>query len=121
MHQLGVMVGVAHQKRNILYHRDFRVDHGVAAADGPHCQLADRQLVADMHRLARRTKLGCGLRIGVERGPRVAFEQRRQPGDIDMVGMLVGDQDGRQAGDPLKTVCERTGVKEDASVIEFGK
>ena len=38
-----------------------------------------------------------------------------------MVGVLMGDQDGRQAGDSLKTVCERTGVKEDASVIEFGE
>ena len=97
------------------------MDHGVPAADGPNCQLADRQLVADMHRLAWRAKLGCGLRVGVQRGPRVAFEQRRQPGSIDMVGVLMGDQDGRQAGDSLETVCERTGIEEDASVIEFGE
>ena len=89
------MVAVANEKRNVLDHRDFRVNDGVFAADGANRQLTDPQLVTDVHRLARRAQLGGGLRIGVKRGVRVALEQRRQPRDVDVVGVLMGDQDGR--------------------------
>jgi hypothetical protein len=65
MHQPGGVDPVADQVRNVLYDRDFRVDNGVPAADGPHGQLPDLQLVADVHRPARRPQLGGGLRIGV--------------------------------------------------------
>jgi hypothetical protein len=115
------MVRVPDQIRNIFYYRDFRVDDRVPAADGPNGQLTDLQLVANMYRLAGLAELYGGLRIGVERGIRVALEQRRQPGDIDVVGVLVGDQDGGQPGDSLETVREAAGVKEHACVIELGK
>jgi hypothetical protein len=38
-----------------------------------------------------------------------------------MVGMLMGDQDGGQAGDSLEAVREGTGVEEQAGVVELGK
>ena len=91
------------------------------AANGPDCQLTDPELVADVHRLAGLAELCGGLRIGVERGVRVALEQRRQPGDIDVVGVLVGDQDGGQAGDSLETVREGAGIEEHAGLIELGE
>jgi hypothetical protein len=115
------MVRVSDQIRNIFYYRDFRVDDRVPAADGPNGQLTDLQFVANMYRLAGLAELYGGLRVGVERGIRVALEQRRQPGDIDVVGVLMGDQDGGQAGDSLETVREGTGVEEHARVIELGK
>jgi hypothetical protein len=115
------MAGIPDQIRNILYDRDFRVDDRVPATDGPDGQLTDLQLVANMYRLAGLAELCGGLRIGVERGIRVALEQRRQPGDIDVVGVLVGNQDGGQAGDSLETVREATGIKKHACVIELGK
>jgi hypothetical protein len=115
------MVRVPDQIRNIFYYRDFRVYDRVPAADGPNGQLTDLQLFANMYRLAGLAELYGGLRIGVKRGIRVALEQRRQPGDIDVVGVLVGNQDGGQPGDSLETVREGTGVKEHACVIELGK
>jgi hypothetical protein len=115
------MVGIAHQKRNILYHRDFRVYHRVLAADGANRQFPDPQLVADVDLAAGRAQLGGGLRVRVERRVRVTLKQCRQPFGVDMVGMLMGDQDGGQAGDSLETVREGTGVKEHAGVVEFGK
>jgi hypothetical protein len=115
------MVRVPDQIRNILYHRDFRVDDSVAPTDGPNGQLTDLQLFANIYRLAGLAQLFGGLRIGVERGIRVALQQRRQPGDIDVVWVLVGDQDGGQTGDSLETVREATGIKEHACVIKLGK
>ncbi len=88
------MVPVAQQIRNILYHRDFRVDNGVLAADGSNGQLADLQLVAHVHLPARRAELSGGLRIGVQYGIRVALEQRRQPRAVYVIGVLMGNQDG---------------------------
>jgi hypothetical protein len=115
------MIRIPDQIRNVFYHRDFRVDDRVPATDGPNGQLTDLQLVANMYRLAGLAELFGGLRIGVERGIRVALDQRRQPGDIDVVGVLVGDQDGGQAGDSLETVREGTGIKQHACVIELSK
>ena len=61
------------------------------------------------------------MRIGIQRGIRVALEQRRQPRDVDVVGVLMGDQDGRQAGDPFETVREGTGIKKHTRVVELGE
>ena len=105
------MASIADQIRNVLYDRDFRVDHGVPAAEGPDGQISDRQLVADVHLLEGRVQLRRGLRIGVERGIGVALDERRQPRDVDVVRMLVGDEDGGEAGDSLETMREGTGIK----------
>ncbi|GAB1811315.1 hypothetical protein MUNTM_03520 [Mycobacterium sp. MUNTM1] len=79
------------------------------------------QLVADVHLAAGRAELRGGLRIGVQRRIPVTLKQCRQPFGVDMVGMLMGDQDGGQAGDSLESVREGTGVKEHAGVVELGK
>jgi len=97
------------------------MNHGVPAADGPDGQLPDLQLVTDVHRPARVAQLGGGLRIGVERRIRVALEQRRQPPDVDVVGVLVSDEDGGETGDSLEAVREGTGIKKHTCVVELGK
>ena len=121
MHQPGAMFAVVDQIRNVFYHRDFRMDYGVLAADGPHGQLPDLQLVTNVHRLPRRAELRCGLRIGIRCGVRVVFEQRRQPRAVDVVGVLVGEEDGGQPRDSLETVREGAGIKKHAGVVELGK
>ena len=55
------------------------------SADSPNRQRPHRQLVTDVHHLAWRAQLVGGLRVGVERGIRVAVEERRQPFLINMV------------------------------------
>ena len=97
------------------------MDDRVLAADGPNRQFTDLQLVAHVDLPAGSTQLRGGLRVRVERGIRVTLEQCRQPFGVDMVGMLMGDQDGGQAGDSLEAVREGAGVKEHAGVVEFGK
>ena len=77
-------------------------------ADG---QLTDRQLVADMHRLARHAQLRGGLRIGVERGAGIAVEQCGQSRLIHVVGVLMGDHDRGKAGDAFKAVREITRIE----------
>jgi FAD binding domain len=76
MHESGRMIAVTDQIRNIVYHRDFRMNDGVPAADTAHGQVADAELVADMHRSPPLSELGCGLRIGVQSGLRVCLDQR---------------------------------------------
>ncbi|BCZ22715.1 hypothetical protein MTY59_25700 [Mycobacterium senriense] len=97
------------------------MDDRVFAADRANRQFTDVQLVADVDFATGRAKLGGGLRIGVKRRIRVTLKQCRQPFGVDMVGMLMGDQDGRQAGDSLESVREGTGVEEQAGVVELGK
>ena len=58
---------------------------------------ADGELVADMHGPPRRAQLFGGLRIGVQRRLRVGVHQRGQPLGVGVVGMLMRDQDRRQA------------------------
>ena len=87
-------------------------------ADG---QLTDRQLVTDMHGLARRGKLCGGLRVGVERGARVGVQQGGQPFRVHVVGVLMGDHDRGQAGDALEAVREVTGIEQHRGVAEVGE
>jgi hypothetical protein len=68
------MLAVTDQVRDVVYHWDFRMDDGMSATECADGQLADGQLVADMHRLARRIKLLAGLRVGVERGAGIGVE-----------------------------------------------
>ena len=61
------------------------------------------------------------MRIGVQCGIRVALEERRQSRDVDVVGVLMCDQDGRQAGDSFETVREGAGIKKHTRVVELGE
>jgi hypothetical protein len=61
------------------------------------------------------------LRVGVQRGVRVGVDERWESRGVDVIGVLVGDQDGGQAGDSLEAVGEGTGIKEHAGLIELGK
>ena len=74
-----------------------------------------------MHRLAGLAQLRGGLRVGVQGGVRVGLEERRQARRVDVVGVLVGDQNRGQAGDPLEAVREGAGVKEHLRVVELGE
>ena len=87
------------------------------AADATHRQMPDADLVADVHGLPRATELNRGLRIGIQRGLRVGVDERRQPFDVSMVWMLMGDQDRREAGDALESVREIARIKQDRRVI----
>ena len=73
------MLAVADEIRNVVYHRDFGVNHRVPPADAAHGQVADAEFVADVHRLPRLAELCGGLRVGVQRGLRVGVEERGQP------------------------------------------
>ena len=89
---------------------EFRMDHGVAAAD--------RRMFNSRRAVCRRRGLP-GMARPVARRfadprttrPGVALEQRRQPRDVDVVGVLVGDHDRGQAGETLEAVREGTGVE----------
>ena len=50
MHEACGVLAVADEVRDVVYHRDFRVDDGMPATERADGQLADRQLVADVHR-----------------------------------------------------------------------
>ena len=85
------------------------MDDGMPAAECADGQLADGQLVADVHRLTRHIELGGGLRVGVERGTRIGVEQRGQPVLVHVVGVLMGDHDCGETGDALEAVREVPG------------
>ena len=93
MHEACGVFAVPDEVRDVIYHRDFRVDDGVPATDRADGQLADRQFVADVHRAARHAQLLGGLRVGVERGARIAVQQRGQSLLIHVVRVLMGDHD----------------------------
>ncbi|AGL26269.1 hypothetical protein J113_05540 [Mycobacterium tuberculosis CAS/NITR204] len=61
------------------------------------------------------------LRIGVQLGSRVVLEQGRQPRDVYVIGVLVGDQDRGQTGDSLEAVRESTGIEEQAGLTELSE
>ena len=82
------------------------------AADAAHGQMTDGEFVADVHRAPRIAELRGGLRVGVQRRLRVGVEQRGQPLGVGVIGVLMGDQDRRQAGDALETVREGSRVEQ---------
>jgi hypothetical protein len=112
MHQPRRVRAVADEIRNVVDHRDFRVYHGMPPADAAHGQVSDAELVADVHRLPRAAELLGRLRVGVQGGLRVGIDQCREPLRVGVVGMLMGDQDRRQAGDALESVREVPGIEQ---------
>src|SRR5258708_2897879 len=128
------MRAVADEIRNVVDHRDCRVDHRMPSADATYGQVADAELVADMHGPPRLAELRGGLRVGVQDGLWVGIDQCGQPRRVGVVGMLMGDQDRREPGDALETVREvarieqnrgrRTGItlemREYARMAEMG-
>ena len=74
-----------------------------------------------MDHLKGRVQLRRGLRVGVQSGVRVGLDERRQARAVDVIGVLVGNQDGGQAGDSLEAVREGTGIKKHARMVELGK
>ena len=64
MHQPGRVFTVADQIRDVVDHRDLRMDHRVLAADAADGQRADGELVADVHRAPRIAQL---LRLSADR------------------------------------------------------
>ncbi len=121
MHQPGAMVALVDQIGNVVYHWDLRVDYRVPAAEGPDGQRPHRQLVADLHRMARLAELRGSLCVGVQRGTRVGIEQGGQARDVDVVRVLMGNHDRGQPGDSLETMCESAGIKEQAGLPELGQ
>ena len=120
VHKPGGVVAVADQVRDVVYHRDFRVDDGMLATERADRQFADGQLVADMHLLAGRAELGGGLWVGVEHGARIGVAQRGQALLVHVIRVLVGDHDRGQAGDALETVREISRVEQHSGVAEVG-
>ena len=113
MHQPGGMLTVAHQIRNIVDHRDFRVDHRVPTAHAADRQTVDGELLARMHRRQAPPSWAAVAGIGVQRRTRIGLHQRRQPLGVGVVGMLMRDQDRRQPGDALEPVGEVPGIEQD--------
>ena len=85
--------------------------------DAAHGQVPDAELVADVHRLPRAAELCGRLRVGVQSGLRVGIDECRQPLGVGVVWVLMGDQDGRQAGDALETVREVPRVEQNRCVL----
>jgi hypothetical protein len=88
----------------------------MTAADPAHGQVADGELVADMYRAPRLAELFGGLRVGVQRGLRVALDEGGQPRGVGVVGVLMGDQDRRKAGNALEAVRKRSRIKQHRGV-----
>ncbi len=121
MHQPGRVVAVADEVGDVVDDRDIRMNHRVLAADTADRQRADDELVADMHGSPRSAELFRGLRVGVQRRLRVGVDQRGQPLGVGMVGVLVRDQDRRQAGDALEAVREVSGIEQHGFVVQLGE
>src|SRR6185437_17015979 len=121
MHEACALGAVVDDVRNVVYHWDFRMDDGMLAAERANGELADRQLVADAHCLARRGQLLGGLRVGVQRGARIAVEESGQALLVHVVGVLMSDHDRGQAGDALEAVREVARIKQHRGVAEIGK
>ncbi len=111
------MTAIADEIRNVVYHRDFGVNHRVPPACTAHGEVADAEFVADVHRLPRAAELCGGLRVGVQRGLWVGVQESGQARRVGVVGMLMGDQDGRQVGDALETVGERTRIEQNRGLV----
>ena len=97
------------------------MDDRVPAADGPNGQLTDLQLVANVYRLAGLAQLFGGLRIGVERGIRIALEQRRQPGVSTWSGCWWVIRMADSPVIPSKPCAKFPGSKSTRGVVELGK
>ena len=85
---------VVHQVGRVRAAWHVTVDSGVAAADDLDGRAADPEPVAGPHdRVVRQAGHG-GDRIPVDPQPRAGIgrEQRREPGGVDVVGVLVRDQ-----------------------------
>jgi hypothetical protein len=93
------------------------MNHRVTSADATHGQVADGELVADVHGPPRLAELRRGLRIRVQRGLRIGIDQRRQPLCVGVVGMLMGDQDRRKPGDAFETVREVPRIEQNRRVV----
>ena len=87
------------------------------SADAAHGQVADAELVADVHGPPRLAELRGGLRVGVQGGLWVGIDQCGQPRRVGVVGMLMGDQDRREPGDALETVREVARIEQNRRVL----
>jgi hypothetical protein len=74
VHEPRWVIVVADQIRNIVYHRNFRVDDRVSTADAAHRQVTYGERIADLNRLPRGAELRGGLGIGVQGRRRVGLE-----------------------------------------------
>ncbi len=54
-----------------------------------------------------------GLRIRPQRRTRIRLDQRRQPGRVGVIRMLMGDRDRVQSGDTLEAVREIARIEQD--------
>src|SRR5437868_2111559 len=74
-----------------------------------------------MHRFPRFPKLLCGLWIAQQPRTRILLDQRLDPIRIDVVGMLMGDRDGVEPGDPLVPVREVPRIEQDFRAVHLNK
>ncbi len=121
MHQPRRMVTIADQVRNVVYDGDFRMDHGMPTADAADGQPVDGEFVTDLHGPPRRAQLCGGLRVGVQRRVRVGVDQCGQPRGVGVVGVLMGDENRRHAGDALESVREIARVEQQRGAVELGE
>ena len=121
MHEPCGMFAVADEVRHVVDHRNLWMDDGMPAAECADGQVADGQLVADMHCLTGHIELGGGLRVGVQRDARIGVEKRRKPVLIHVIGVLMGDHDCGETGDALKAVREGPRVEQHRGVAEVGE
>lgn len=88
--------------------------------DGAHRQAAQLEGGAGLQALGARgqplggEELG-GLRLDEQPGAGIVGEQLRRPGRVEVVGVLVGDDDGSQAAQTVE-VRESSRVEQDALV-----
>jgi hypothetical protein len=105
----------AHQVADVGNHRDVGVDDRVVAPADAHRDPADVQLlpvVDDLDRRAGRGELLGAALVAEHPGPGVAVQQRAKPLEVEVVGVLVGDQHGGQALQLLEPTGEGTRVQQ---------
>jgi len=76
----------------------------MGSADTADLDAADGEFLARVCGRPPITELRRGHRIRVQRCVRIAFHQCRKTLEVDVVGVLVGDQNGVESGDALEAV-----------------
>ena len=114
------LLGVAEQERRVVDHRDVRVDHRVPAAGAGHAarrRCRTRRPACTPVQRPPSCAAVCGSAYSA--APGFASTRAGSRCRVDVVGVLMGDQDGVQSGDALESVREVAGIEEDFRTVQL--
>ena len=95
VHQPCRVLLVADEVRDVVDHRDLRVDDGMTATSPTDGHPVDIKLVTDLHRLPLPAENGGGLWVGIQRCVGVGLDKGGKPLGISVIRVLMRDQNCR--------------------------